>query len=74
LSDGKGEGPPRLTDRPPPPGKGSLPPLPDEDSFMPMTPEDARAHLDRAAARIAAARQAQLRSKAATPSNQFPDW
>jgi Ca-activated chloride channel family protein len=74
LSDGKGEGPPRLTDRPPPPGKGSLPPLPDEDTLMPMTPEEARAHLDRAAARIAAARQAQLRSKAATPSNQFPDW
>jgi Ca-activated chloride channel family protein len=74
FTDSKGEGPPRLTDRPPPPGKGSLPPLPDEDTLMPMTPEDARAHLDRAAARIAAARQAQLRSKAATPSNQFPDW
>jgi tetratricopeptide (TPR) repeat protein len=65
---------PQVTDRPPPPGKGSLPPLPDDDALAPLTPEDARAHLDRAAARIAAARATQLRTHAATPSTQFPDW
>ena len=70
----KSDGTPRMSDRSPPPGKGSLPPLPDDGELAPLTPDDARTHLDRAAARIAAARQAQFRTKAATPSTQFPDW
>ena len=53
------------------PGKGTLPPLPDEDAPAKLTPEDARAHLERAADRIAAARKQQLLRKNFT-STQFP--
>jgi Ca-activated chloride channel family protein len=74
MRAGKAAGTPRTTDRPPPAGKGSLPPLPDDATLVPLTPDDARTHLDRAAARITAARQAQLRTRAAVPSTQFPDW
>jgi Ca-activated chloride channel family protein len=74
MRAGKADGTPRTTDRSPPPGKGSLPPLPDDATLVPLTPDDARAHLNRAAARIATARQAQLRTRGAVPSTQFPDW
>jgi tetratricopeptide (TPR) repeat protein len=74
MRAGKATGTPRTADRSPPPGKGSLPPLPDDATLVPLTPDDARTHLDRAVARITAARQAQLRTRAAVPSTQFPDW
>jgi Ca-activated chloride channel homolog len=74
IVNGQGDAPPRVTDRPPTPGKGSLPPIPDQDVLAPMTPDDARSHLEQTAARIAAARRTQLKTKAAMPSNQFPDW
>jgi Ca-activated chloride channel family protein len=69
----KGQGT-RPTDRQPPPGKGNLPPLPDDDALAPLTPEDARAHLDRAAERIAQERRAQLQRTAPPPSAKFPEW
>jgi Ca-activated chloride channel family protein len=64
----------KSTDHPPPPGKGNLPPLPDDDALVQMTPEDARAHLERAAARIATERLARLRQTAPTPSQRYPEW
>jgi Ca-activated chloride channel family protein len=75
TADGKTDGNrPQLTDRPPPPGKGSLPPLADDDALTPLTKSDAQAHLEKATARIAAARAAQLKAQAAPPATQFPDW
>jgi Ca-activated chloride channel family protein len=67
-------GPAKATDHPPPPGKGNLPPLPDDDALVQMTPEDARAHLERAAARIVAERLARLRQTAPSPSQRYPEW
>jgi hypothetical protein len=64
---------PRPTDRRPP-GKGDLPPLPDDDVLAQLTPEDAQAHLERAADRIAADRQARLRQTAPPPSQRYPEW
>lgn len=75
IRDGKADGSnSQQTDRLPPPGKGSLPALADDDALAPLTPADAQAHLERATARIAAARAAQLRSRAKPPSTRFPDW
>jgi len=64
----------KATDHPPPPGKGNLPPLPDDDALVQMTPEDARAHLERAAERIATERLARLRQTAPSPSQRYPEW
>jgi hypothetical protein len=64
----------KATDHPPPPGKGNLPPLPDDDALVQMTPEDARAHLERATARIGAERLARLRQTAPSPSQRYPEW
>jgi Ca-activated chloride channel family protein len=64
----------KATDHPPPPGKGNLPPLPDDDALVQMTPEDAKAHLERAAARIVAERLARLKQTAPSPSQRYPEW
>jgi hypothetical protein len=75
TADGKADSArPQMTDRPPPPGKGSLPPLADNDALTPLTAGDAQAHLALATARIAAARAAQLKAQATPPATQFPDW
>ena len=56
------------------PGKGNLPPLPDEDVLTPLSPEDARAHLAKAAERIAAERTTSLKSTAPAVATRFPEW
>jgi Ca-activated chloride channel family protein len=65
---------PNPTDKMAPPGKGNLPPLPDEDALTPLAPEGARAHLEKAAERIAAERRAALKRTAPGPATAFPDW
>jgi Ca-activated chloride channel family protein len=64
----------RETDRPPPPGQGNLPMIPDTDVVERITPEDLQRHLDRAAARIAAAQRDQLKSRRPTSKPNYPDW
>lgn len=65
---------PQQTDQQPMPGKGHLPPISDSAKLAPLSADDAKALLDQAAARITAARQAQLRTNATKPSSKFPDW
>lgn len=62
------------SDRPPPPGAGSLLPVPDEDEWVPLSPEETAAHLRQAAARIAAERQEHRHRAVRIRSANVRDW
>lgn len=65
---------PRMTDKPGPPGKGTLPPLVDDSHSASMTVQDFEEHMRRAMERITAARSERLRAKGNEQPREFPDW
>jgi hypothetical protein len=74
VAKAEAQGESRPTDRPPPPGAGSLPPLPDAEPLVDIAPQDLDAHLRRAVDRIAATKRERLRSKEVDKTPGYPDW